>query len=799
MARFEEEQKTVKELLPTKSDPRVRLLNDERSLRRIKKETEPPYRNPALPCSRRAQDLLSRMTLEEKAAQMMCVWQNKAETLVDGEGNFDYEKARVAFRKRHGLGQVGRPSDAGKGRDARQMAELTNAIQRFFIGQSRLGIPVIFHEECLHGLAAIGGTSFPQPIALGAMFHPELVEALFAMTAEEARLRGTHQALTPVVDVARDPRWGRVEETYGEDPYLVSCLGIAAVKGFQGDASFKDKKRVIATLKHFAGHGQPESGMNCAPANVSMRILREVFLLPFQQAIQKAGAISVMTSYNEIDGVPSHANRWLLRDVLRKEWGFKGFVVSDYYAIWELGCRPDTHGHFVAKDKKESCALAVEAGVNIELPEPDCYLHLVKLVRKGVLRESQLDELVAPMLFWKFKMGLFDDPYVDPDEAERVVGCDANRKLPLQAAREAITLLKNRDNLLPLNPHTVKRIAVIGPNANRSLLGGYSGVPKHNVTVLDGIKAKVGGRIQVLYSEGCKITRGGSWNQDEVVPGNPDEDSKQIVASLRVARRADVIVLAIGGNEQTSREAWNRNHLGDRTSLDLIGRQEALVKALLATGKPVIVLLFNGRPLSINYVSQHVPAILECWYLGQETGHAVADVLFGDHNPGGKLPITIPRSAGHLPAFYNHKPSARRGYLFDEVSPLYPFGYGLSYTSFALKNVRLARKRIRRNGSTRVLVDVTNIGNRAGTEVVQMYIRDRVSSVTRPVKELKGFRKITLAPGETKTIALEITAESLAFYDVDMKYGVEPGEFEIMVGNSSRDSDLVKVILKVEE
>jgi beta-glucosidase len=388
---------------------------------------------------------------------------------------------------------------------------------------------------------------------------------------------------------------------------------------------------------------------------------------------------------------------------------------------------------------------------------------------------------------------------VDPDEAERVVGCDANRKLPLQAAREAITLLKNRDNLLPLNPHTIKRIAVIGPNANRSLLGGYSGVPKHNVTVLDGIKAKVGGRIQVLYSEGCKITRGGSWNQDEVVPGNPDEDSKQIAASLRVARRADVIVLAIGGNEQTSREAWNRNHLGDRTSLDLIGRQEALVKALLATGKPVIVLLFNGRPLSINYVSQHVPAILECWYLGQETGRAVADVLFGDHNPGGKLPITIPRSAGHLPAFYNHKPSARRGYLFDEVSPLYPFGYGLSYTSFALKNVRLARKRIRRNGSTRVLVDVTNIGNRAGTEVVQMYIRDRVSSVTRPVKELKGFSKITLAPGETKTIALEITAESLAFYDVDMKYGVEPGEFEIMVGNSSRDSDLVKVILKVEE
>ena len=739
------------------------------------------------------------MTLQEKAAQMMCVWQQKAETLLDPTGNFDFQKAKAAFKKGHGLGQVGRPSDAGGGRDARAMAGLTNAIQRFFLENSRLGIPVLFHEECLHGHAAIGGTSFPQPIALGATFNPELVEALFAMTAEEARLRGAHQALTPVVDVARDPRWGRVEETYGEDPYLVSRLGIAAVKGFQGDAAFKGKKRVIATLKHFAGHGQPESGMNCAPANVSMRLLRETFLFPFQQAIQKAGAISVMASYNEIDGVPSHANRWLLRDVLRKEWGFKGFVVSDYYAIWELGYRPDTHGHFVAKDKKESCALAVAAGVNIELPEPDCYLHLVELVRKGVVKETQLDELVAPMLFWKFKMGLFDDPYVDPDEADRVVGCESNRTLALQAGREAITLLKNQDNLLPLNPDAIKRIAVIGPNANRSLLGGYSGVPGHNVTVLDGIKAKVGGRIQVVYSEGCKITREGSWNQDEVVPADASEDRRQIAASLKVARRADIIVLAIGGNEQTSREAWSLKHMGDRTSLDLIGRQDALVKALLATGKPVIVLLFNGRPLSINYVSQHVPAIVECWYLGQETGHAVADVLFGDHNPGGKLPITIPRSAGHLPAFYNHKPSARRGYLFDDVAPLYAFGYGLSYTSFALKNVRLTRSRIKRNGSTRVLVDVMNTGARAGTEVVQMYIRDRVSSVTRPVKELKGFRKVTLAPGEAKTIALDITPESLAFYDVDMKYRVAPGEFEIMVGSSSRDCDVEKVLLKVEE
>jgi beta-glucosidase len=774
---------------------------------RVKKKpavTIPLYKNSAAPAAHRVKDLLARMTLEEKAAQMMCIWQEKATKLLDAAGDFDLTKARAAFKKGHGLGQVGRPSDAGSvpsdagvGKNARATAELANAIQKFFIEHSRLGIPVMFHEECLHGHAAIGATSFPQPIGLGATFNPDLVEKLFTMTAEEARVRGAHQALTPVVDVARDARWGRVEETYGEDPFLNTQLGIAAVRGFQGDAEFRDKKRVIATLKHFAAHGQPESGQNCAPVNVSERVLRETFLHPFKDAIQRGGAISVMASYNEIDGVPSHASEWLLRDVLRKEWGFKGFVVSDYYAIWELHHRPDTHGHFVAKDKRQACELAVKAGVNIEFPEPDCYLHLVELVRKKVLKESQLNELIAPMLFWKFKMGLFDDPYVDPDEAARVAGCDANRRLALQAARETITLLKNENNLAPLNLAKLKTIAVIGPNAHRSLLGGYSGVPKHNVTVLDGIKAKVGDRVKVLHSVGCQITVGGSWNQDEVVASDPVADRRQIAEAAEVAKQADVIVLAIGGNEQTSREAWNLKHMGDRTDLDLIGRQNELVQAMLATGKPVIVLLFNGRPLAINYVAENVPVIFECWYLGQETGHAVADVLFGDFNPGGKLPISFPRSAGHLPVFYNYKPSARRGYLFADVSPLFPFGFGLSYTNFEIKNVRLAKKKIKRAGSTRVTADVTNIGKRAGTETVQLYIRDLVSSVTRPVKELKSFQKVSLQPGETKTVTLEITPDSLAFYDVKLKYVVEPGEFEIMVGNSSSDGDLRKVVLMV--
>jgi len=396
-------------------------------------------------------------------------------------------------------------------------------------------------------------------------------------------------------------------------------------------------------------------------------------------------------------------------------------------------------------------------------------------------------------------MGLFDDPYVNPDEAGRVVGSAVNRELALRAAREAITLLRNEGNVVPLELKDLKTIAVIGPNAHRSLLGGYSGVPKHDVSVLDGIKAKVGSRAQVLYSEGCKITIGGNWNQDEVVPSNPEEDRKQIAEAVEVAKRADVIVMAIGGNEQTSREAWGLNHMGDRTILDLIGRQDELVKAIVALGKPMVVFLFNGRPLSINYVNQNVPAIFECWYLGQETGRAVADVLLGDCNPSGKLPISFPRSAGHLPVFYNYKPSARRGYLFDDVSPLFAFGYGLSYTTFSIQNVRLRKKAIRRNESTQVLADVTNTGQREGMEVVQMYIRDLLSSVTRPIKELKGFKKVSLRPGETKTVALDITPELLAFYDVDMNYVVEPGEFAILVGNSSRDTDLQKLILQVRK
>jgi beta-glucosidase len=774
---------------------------------------KPLYRDPARSIDDRTADLLSRMTVEEKVAQMLGIWQQKSAALVDESGRFDEAKARTRFADRHGLGQVGRPSDAGGGLTARANAELTNAIQKFFVEQSRLGIPVIFHEECLHGQAAPEGTSFPQPIGLGATFDPDLVERLYTMTAAEARARGTHQALTPVVDVARDPRWGRVEETFGEDPYLVSRMGVAAVRGFQGDATFTEKRHVIATMKHFAAHGQPESGINCAPANVSMRILRDVFLCTFKAAIQEGGALSVMPSYNEVDGVPSHGNRWLLQDVLRKEWGFRGFTVSDYFAIRELCERPELYGHHVARDRKEAAALAALSGVDIELPDPDCYPFLVELVREGTLPESLLDERVRPMLRAKFQLGLFEDPYVDPDVAERIVREPSHRELALEAARKTITLLKNgvapnvpqgfspADDgppILPLDVTKVRTIAVIGPNADREMLGGYSGKPLHSSTVLQGIRERVPAGVEVLYHEGCRITIGGSWAQDEVTPSDPVEDRRMIRDAIEVAERADVIVLAIGDNEQTSREAWMLNHLGDRTSLDLVGRQDELVDAMAATGKPIVALLFSGRPASVRNLSEKAAGILELWYLGQESGRAIAEVLFGDVNPGGKLPITIPRSVGHVPAYYNHKPSARRGYLFDEVSPLYAFGYGLSYTTFRIDNLRLERNEIEPDGSTGVLVDVTNTGARAGDEVVQLYMRDVVSSATRPVKELKGFKRVTLEPGQSTTVAFDVTPDRLAFHDIDMQFRVEPGEFRLMVGTSSRDEDLQTVTLRVK-
>ncbi|MFC2090612.1 glycoside hydrolase family 3 N-terminal domain-containing protein [Bacteroidota bacterium] len=773
------------------------------------KTKDPAYKNPNLPIDERVADLLSRMTLEEKAAQMIAADKEVKDSIfIMEDGEIAFGNIKEAFP--HGIGQVTRVSETrgGQSQTSRQDAKplspyentvLANKLQKYFIENTRLGIPVIFHEECLHGLVASQATSFPHPIAIAGTFNDALVGEVYTMIAKETRLRGGHQALTPVVDIARDARWGRVEETYGEDPYLTSRIGIAAVKGFQGEGPEIDKEHIAATLKHFAAHGQPEGGTNTAPANYSERILREIHFFPFREIIQKAGVKSVMTTYHEIDGVPINANKWLVTDLLRNEWGFEGFVVSDYFSIREMHERWGINTHRVAADGKHAAELALKAGVNIELPNPDCYLNIIELVEEGIISEASIDKLVAELLRVKFELGLFDNPYTEPEEARAFCASEKNRGLAKEAALQSIVLLQNKYEAVPLNLDDIKHIAVIGPNANRENIGGYSGPPYHYSTLLEGIKDKVGNRAKVSYAEGCRITIGGSWVEDKVNFPDEEEEQDRIAEAVNLAKDADVIVLGIGGNEQTSRESWNNYHMGDRASLDLVGMQDELIDALTKTGKPIIAFLFNGRPLSINNLIDKADVIFECWYPGQEAGHACAEILFGEYNPGAKLAISFPRSAGHIPVYYNHKPSARRGYFNDDVTPLYPFGYGLSYTTFEMSKLRLEKDVISPDESLKVLVDIRNTGTVKGDEVIQLYIRDELSTVTRPVKELKDFARITLEPGQMKTVELTITPEKLKFYDINMDYRVEPGVFTVMVGSSSADKDLITIQLEVRE
>ena len=743
-----------------------------------------PYRDAKLPVDQRVADLLSRMTIEEKIAQLEGAWESKQffsdpqALFVDEKGQFLPEHAAVLMK--NGLGEISRPSE---NRDPRAMAEYTNTVQKWMRENTRLGIPVIFHDECLHGHVAPRATSYPQAIALASTWDPSLLHEVFTATAAEARARGVQQCLAPVLDLARDPRWGRTEETYGEDPYLVSRLGVAAITGYQGTGPGIDKAHVMATAKHFAVHGQPEGGTNVGPANYSERTIREYWLTPFEAAVKEAHVATVMPSYNEIDGIPSHSNKHLLQDILRQEWGFQGLITSDYFGPTELR----TVHHIVATED-EAGRLAFESGVDVELPFNQAYGSLIDQVKAGKVAEAAVDRSVSRVLTAKFMAGLFDDPYVNADYAEKITNNAEHQQLALKAAHEAIILLKNQDNLLPLAKNKYKRIAVIGPNAAELHLGGYSNQPGRGVSVLQGIKTKVGSSAEVLYALGCKITESNpDWDADKVVVGDPALNAKRIEEAAKVASAADVVILALGGNEQTSREAWAVNHPGDRDNLDLLGNQDDLVKAVLATGKPTIVFLQHGRPNSINYIAEHVPAILDGWYLGQEGGTAVADVLFGDYNPAGRLPITVPRSTGQLPDYYYQKPSAKREYLGSTVQPLFPFGWGLSYSTFKYANVRATPDSIGPQGRTSVSVDVTNSGAVRGDEVVQLYIRDDVSSVTRPVKELRGFRRITLNPNETKTVEFTLGPEELSFLNRDMHRVVEPGTFTIMVGGNSID------------
>ena len=762
---------------------------------------KPIYKDSTMSVDARVEDLLSRMTLEEKVAQMRSIWESKADLF---DAKLELDPAKMARNYPDGIGQFARPSDAigpksprkVPGRDVRGTIRLVNALQHYALEHTRLGIPILFHEEGLHGYAALGATSFPQAIALASSWDPELVRAVNTVTAREIRARGVSEALSPVVDVARDPRWGRIEETFGEDPYLVGELGVAAVEGLQGVGKVRDLApgKVFATLKHLTGHGQPESGTNVGPAPYSERNLREFFFPPFEQAIARTGVSAIMPSYNEIDGVPSTANVWLLGKVLRGEWGFKGVVVSDYSAIEDL-----VNVHHIAADLDGAARRALQAGVDIDLPDGTAYATLTQQVRDGRVSEESINVAVRRLLALKFRAGLFEHPFADADKAVAVTNNDEARTLALQAARRTIILLKN-DGMLPLQlPATgagVKPvIAVIGPNAAVARLGGYYGQPPVTVSILDGIRAKVGARATVTFAQGVRITKNDDWWADEVELADPADNRRLIDEAVAVARTADQIVLAVGDTEQTSREGWAKNHLGDRTSLDLVGEQQALFDALHALGKPITVVLINGRPASTVKIAEQANAVLEGWYLGEQGGNAMADVLFGDVNPGGKLPVTIPRNVGQLPAFYNVKPSARRGYLFDTVAPLYPFGWGLSYTSFDVGPPHLSSDSIRPDGSVTVTVEVRNTGARTGDETVQLYVHQQVGSVTRPIKELKAFQRVTLAPHESKTVSFVLTPEAFRMWNIDMHRVVEAGAFDIMVGDNS--VDLKTAVLKI--
>ncbi|WP_407668208.1 glycoside hydrolase family 3 N-terminal domain-containing protein [Novosphingobium rosa] len=744
------------------------------------------YKDANAPIEARVDDLIARMTLDEKIAQITAVWDNKSEIF---DGQLQLDPAKLAAHYPNGLGQFTRPSDAKgsvsprvlPGRNPAQTVALVNALQHWATTQTRLGIPILFHEEGLHGYAAVGATSFPQSIAMASSWDPAMLRAVNGVIAREIRVRGVSQVLAPVVDIARDPRWGRIEETYGEDPYLVGEMGVAAVEGLQGPGHARQLTpgHVFATLKHLTGHGQPESGTNVGPAPISERELRENFFPPFEQVVKRTGIEAVMASYNEIDGVPSHANKWLLEKVLRGEWGFKGAVVSDYSAVDQL-----MSIHHIAGDLEGAARRALDAGVDADLPEGLSYSTLGKAVREGRVSEAQVDKAVRHMLELKFRAGLFEQPYADAQAAEKLTNNAQAIALARTAAQRSITLLKN-DGMLPLKPEGT--IAVIGPSAAVARLGGYYGQPAHKVSILDGIRARVGDKAKIVFAQGVKITEDDDWWADKVTKSDPAKNRKLIAAAVEAARGVDRIVLTLGDTEQSSREGWADNHLGDRPSLDLVGEQQELFDALKALGKPITVVLINGRPASTVKVSEQADAILEGWYLGEQGGNAVADVLFGDVNPGGHLPVTVPRSVGQLPVFYNAKPSARRGYLFDTTAPLYPFGFGLSYTTFDLSAPRLSAATIGKAGQTTVSVDVRNTGARLGDEVVQLYIRDKVSSVTRPIKELKGFERITLKPGEMRTVTFNIGPEALQMWNDQMQRVVEPGDFEIMTGDNSVD------------
>lgn len=737
----------------------------------------------------RVQKLISQMSVDEKIAQIGSYWMFELQT----HGELDW--VRASEKLRDGIGQITRLGGAST-LDPLNAARTSNRIQRFLMEETRLAIPAIFHEESCLGALVSGGTMYPQMIGLASTFQPELAEAMATATRRQLMAIGARQGLAPVLDIGRDARWGRTEETFGEDPTLASHFGVAYIKGLQSEDLANG---VIATGKHFVGHSLSQGGLNCGPVHVGMHEVYDVYLAPFQAAIRDAKLASIMNAYPELDGEVVAGSRRILTDLLRDQLGFDGLVVSDYEAIIMLH-----NFHKVAVDTSAAAQMALNAGIDVELPSAVCYSQPLKTaLERGDIRMDLVDLAVRRHLQKKYELGLFDHPYADEGKVWEVYETPEQRSLAREIARKSMVLLKN-DGLLPL-PKSIRTLAVIGPNAHngRNQLGDYSypamrqlmewKAPENSAfvephlmtpgahevqitTVLDGIRTAVSSETRVLYAAGCDAL------------GN---DRSGFEEALRIAEQAEAVVLVLGDRSGLTMDCTT-GETRDSADLKLTGPQEDLAEALRATGKPVAVVLITGRPYALPSLAGSANAILEAWLPGEEGGCAVADILFGDVNPGGKLPITFPRSVGQLPVYYNAKPAGTKSfwytdYVTEKVSALYPFGHGLSYTSFEYGELSIDRQKATAGESVDISLAVKNSGKVAGEEVVQLYIHDEYACTPRPVKELKGYRRVMLKPGETKRITFRLPVDQLAFYDLDLNLILEPGKIQVMVGSSSED------------
>ncbi len=751
----------------------------------------PVYRDPKRTIAERVDDLMSRMTLKEKVGQLNlpCVYVRQLGRDIP---------SKMEACRRFAVGTYTQEIGPGCGfftlaneilhNGTRQQADYFNELQKIALTQTRLKIPVLEDEEGTHGAMFPGATIFPEGLAIGSTFDPDLVKAVYAAAAAEARAIGIHMLSTLVMELDRDPRMGRNEEAYTEDPYLYARIAESIVRGTQGtDIAAPDK--AVAVLTDFPTQSEPASGLERGAIELSERALRENFLLPWVAAITKAGGLGVMAGYPEIEDVPAHASEKWTNDVLRQELGFRGVVVSEGGGFGTLLYEN------IVKTQKEAGALALKAGVDVDITYEPAYMGpLIENVKEGLVPIALVDRAVRRVLELKFRLGLFENPYVDVDRAIRTVHSQSHQDLALQAGREGIVLLKNDQKLLPLKKN-LKTIAVIGPDAENLMneLGDYSPhkIPQHVVSILEGIKAKTGPGTRIVVAKGCGVL---------------GEDKSGFTEAVQAAKSANVAIVVVGENQgqndvDEEKDPPTDGEAHDVASLDLTGVQEDLVKTVYETGTPTVVVLVNGRPLSTHWIASHVPAIIEAWRPGERGGEAVADVLFGDYNPSGRLAITIPRHVGQLPAYYNYKPGKdywirreKRGYVDMPATPLYPFGFGLSYTQYKYGNLRIDPPQIHPAGTSRVSLEVTNIGDRPGTEAVQLYLHETTAPVAIPVKQLRGFQRVELNPGESKTVTLTLTPEDLQLLDRDMHWRVAPGDFEVMVGASSEDLPLRGVL-----